>query len=121
MKHQVALLNKTDNTPFSKFTKKLQCLKYKLLNDNDTVRLSKWKFIIQLHAADNQIVKLSPLTLKAVTKTYYMTKYGLVLKVFCEETVAALHVKFPEAEEIQHFSLKQISSGGLLSTVKQKV
>ena len=74
-----------------KIIEKLQCLKYRLLNDNDTVRLAEWKFIIQLHAADSRIVKLSP-------KPIERQNVGLVLKVFCDETVAAIRVKFPEAE-----------------------
>ncbi|XP_047123276.1 uncharacterized protein LOC124806427 isoform X1 [Hydra vulgaris] len=85
-------------------TEKLQCLKYRLLNDNDTVRLAEWKFIIQLHAADSGIFKLSPLTQKAVSpKPIERQNVGLVLKVFCDETVAALRVKFPEAEDTALF------------------
>jgi hypothetical protein len=33
----------------------------------------------------------------------YIVNVGLVLKVFCDETVAALRVKFPEAEDTALF------------------
>ena len=67
------------------------------------MRLTEWKCIIQLHAVDNQIFKWSPLTLKAISpKPIARQNVGLNLS-FCDETVAALDVKFPEAEDTALF------------------
>ena len=79
---------------------KSKILQYKLPSE-EKIRYADWKYLEELLESDDEIVKLSPLTKKAVfPKPLERQNVSLVLKVFCDETVAALKVKFPEKGEI---------------------
>lgn len=101
-------------------TEKTQELEFRLPNE-DITRVARWRHLLDLLSVDHALVKLSPLTEKAVRpKPIERQNVNLVLKVFCDKTATALDIKFGTETEDTTLFIKFIVKWWTVVNNRQK-